>query len=167
MAKKKGKGKALIFGFLILAICTVGALGILGIIPIPGLSPKKNKGALALYGQGMYNQGMLGTKAEKPVAKRETPKPKDSQAKPVVKKTEAPKTDPSQGQKKLAKLWNEMEIDKLVAIVANWKDEELAPVLNRMDPEKASQLLASLKPDRASKLSKAIQTEAAKLVTLN
>ena len=114
----------------------------------------------------MYNGGLMGTKTEAPEPKPNA-KPKPAVTKPVAKKVESPKTDPSQGQKKLARLWNEMEIDKLVGIVANWKDDELAPVLNRMDAEKASQLLAALKPERASKLSKAIQAEAAKLVTMN
>lgn len=74
---------------------------------------------------------------------------------------EAP-PDPLSGQKALAKLWNTMEASALVAIVADWSDDDLALQLSVMKADKVAELLAALKPERASKISKLLQKAATK-----
>lgn len=74
---------------------------------------------------------------------------------------EAP-SDPLSGQKALAKLWNTMEASALVAIVADWSDDDLALQLSVMKADKVAELLAALKPERASKISKLLQKAATK-----
>lgn len=133
----------------------VVAAGILGVINVPGLSPKKRVPPV-LYGEA----------PEVVVKVKSTPEPAPSlsivkrKPKPAAPEADAVITDSSQGAKKLAKVWNEIDTAKLVEIAKKWKDDELAQVLASMDPAKSSALLAQMSADRAATLSAAIQKEA-------
>ncbi len=84
--------------------------------------------------------------------KKATPAPKA-----VVKKP-----DDEAGNSKVAKLWNEMDVAKLKAIVADWKEADLVRVLLKMDGEKVTELLSTIDAKKASALSHAVQKEVAK-----
>jgi flagellar motility protein MotE (MotC chaperone) len=128
----------LIVGPLLLIGSVVG-LGVMGIIPIPGLSPAKKKNhAAALYTE----------QKEMPVVKKEPPKTEpEKPAGPNLEK----------GRQELAKVWNELEPAAIVAIVDKWTDEDVAQQLRYLDTEKSAAVLALLKPERASKVSKVLQ----------
>jgi hypothetical protein len=118
-----------------------------GVINIPGLTPKKAKPA-ALYGEPTLPT--VPPKDVKPAPKRPSPTVKvDAVAKDAVK-----------GAKKLASLWNNLPVEKLVELAAAYSDDELARVVLVMDPEKASELLAGLEAKRAAALSKQVQDKA-------
>ena len=146
--KKKGPLIAMIVAPLVLGGGVVGA-ALTGAVNIPGLTPKKAKPPTG-YGE---------KKDEKPVAKKPTAPPVEDPP-PTAK---APTTDPELGAKKLAQLWNNVETAKLVAIAKGYRDDDLAPILVKMDPEKVAEVLAAIEPARATKLSQQIQSEASVL----
>jgi flagellar motility protein MotE (MotC chaperone) len=70
------------------------------------------------------------------------------------------------GQQKVAQLWAEMGVDPLLKIIADWKNEDLAPILSKMDNEKVTKLLEAMAEKdakRASMLTKAVQSQASKV----
>ncbi len=152
----------------VLVVGGVVAVALLGAINIPGLTPKKHKGP-SLYGEaavGQYAENTPAPKATEPEpanvdapGQPAPPPPVKKAAKPV-----APTTDPEAGNKKLAKLWNEMKPEELAKVVEQgWSEAELAQVFNKMEPDKAAKVLALMKPAQASKVSRELQKEAAKL----
>ncbi len=145
--------KALLVVIPLLLIGGVAGLGLMGIINIPGLTPKKKLGKNLYAAESLY-----GEKKDEVAEKPKKKKPK----KPlVIAKVEAPKPDLIKGSKKIAKLWNEMEPKQVIAIAKDWKELDFARVLSNMEGTKASAILAELEPARASRLSREIQKLAA------
>jgi hypothetical protein len=122
----------------------VVGLAFLGMINIPGITPQKKVAKKQ--------------EAQAPPASKETiPGPAPTTGAPVAKKQPEPETDPEKGHKKLANLWMEVPTEDLAKIVAAWKDEDLAPVLSKMDPGKVAEVLVKLGDKRASRISREIQ----------
>jgi hypothetical protein len=147
----------------VVIIAIIAGLAFSGVIDIPGISPKKAaKNAVAAYTD--KDEKLAENKpATPPPAKKEEPK-KDAPKAPAVPK------DPEQGADALAAVWNEIPVNELMKITANWKDEDLTKVLMHMETEKVAQLLQLMaagdqgakvdpKPERASKLSKILQDQ--------
>lgn len=164
--EKKPKGKGGLKKVLLITLPIVMLLGggvaavFLGLVKIPGVRlPFGPKPAAVANKDPKKDKPKVAT--TKPVPKVTPP----VQTPPAVsvRATPVPTTDPSVGVKKVAKLWNELEPDKLQLIIADWKDPDAATVLAKMDPERVADLLAMLPPKRASALSRAIQREASKL----
>jgi len=133
--------------FIVLPLILVGGgvvgAAMMGVVNIPGLTPAKKKSlAAAQYAE---------TKEEEPVAQRKDPEPEASIV-PVE-----PPPDMEKGRRALAKLWNEIETTQIIAISADWKDDDLAEQLRYLAPDKVSEILEAMKPERASKMSKMIQ----------
>ena len=66
----------------------------------------------------------------------------DANNAPVEEAVEPKKESPEsikQGATKLAEVWDEMPADKLSKVTAKWKPDELAIVLNEMDPAKVAE----------------------------
>lgn len=124
-----------------------------GVINVPGLSPKKAKPPV-LYGESKDK------KDEKP-AEKAPEKPK--QQKPPTPTKPPQPTDPEQGAKKLAGLWNSVSTDKLLEIIKQFKDNELAPVFVVMDPEKVSEVMSAMDPKRSATLSRELQKVASQI----
>ncbi len=142
----------------VLLIGGVVGAGMMGVIEIPGLSPQKKKPPLP-YGEA--GADVVKKEAPKADPKPETKSDQKTEApKTATVKQDPPKPDLDKGAKKLAKLWNSMQPDKILAMADKWKDPELARVLGFMEVEKAATVLSQMKPDRASKLSQAIQLAA-------
>jgi hypothetical protein len=130
----------------------VGA-GFMGLINIPGITPKKP-----------VKKAMYGEQKEPPEAARSAPTPPSTPPLAPVRPAraaESPAPDLEKGAKRVARLWNELPAEQLVAIAAPWRDDELALVLMSMDGEKAAAVLGRLDAPRASRLSRAIQRLAA------
>ncbi|HJP82939.1 MAG TPA: hypothetical protein VJ835_05485 [Fimbriimonadaceae bacterium] len=70
---------------------------------------------------------------------------------------------PEKGERKLAKLWNELEAPSLVAITKDWKDTDIAAILNRMDAAKVAEFLSIADPKKASSISRELQKIASKV----
>lgn len=127
----------------------VGGAIYFGVIKIPGLA--------------------IGTQPVKKEDKKEaivkkSPPPAAAPLKtpaPKVEKAIPPKPDPAKGYVKLATVWEGMEPEKLKEVVATWRDDDLAAVLNKMDEDKVSALLALMDPKKSSTVMKAMQTKAA------
>jgi hypothetical protein len=122
--------KKLLFIGLPILILGVGAgLVLTGVVKIPGVNTKKQSAkANQLYTE-QKEPAKVVKKDPPPVKeqpKKETPPPK-VEAEVVVEKK------PELGDKKLAKLWNELDAPVLKDIVKDWKDAELAAILIRMD----------------------------------
>ena len=71
--------------------------------------------------------------------------------------------DADLGRKKAAKLWNEMSVDSLAAMVDKYKGADLPRILAIMDVSKVAKVLEKLGPAKAAKLTKDIQREASKV----
>ncbi len=156
--KKKGK-KGLIIGLVLLVVFiaagAVAGLAMAGKINIPGLTPKKKAPPTAAG---------AAKPADKPKA-TEPPKPEEDPADNAPAKDPAPTTKvvDKAGAEKLAGVWNEMPAAKLADVVADWKPDDLAMVMNEMDDDKSALLLAALKPGIASKVSSALKTLASQV----
>jgi hypothetical protein len=154
---KKKKGKlGLILGVLIPLLLVGGGAGLVmtGVVKIPGVAVKKPGG-------GQYGEGAADPKVGKDtVAQKEEPKPKPkprpTPPKPAVRVT-TPKTDPEEGARKLAKVWNNIPPTQLVRIASGYKDDELARVLSVMDAEVVAQILALFEPARAVRVSRELE----------
>ena len=130
-----------------------------GMINIPGVTPKKK--VTAMYGEGKDAAPAASDSAPAVSSSEPEPEASTSTSEPVPVPTE----DPKLGQSKVAALWNEMDVASLVKTIEDWKDEELAPILNAMNTEKVTELLqkmAGSDAKRASRLTKALQAEASK-----
>lgn len=140
---KPKKGKGLIIGIAVLVVLLLGGGG-------AGFAMFKKIGPFAVKA--------APPKAEKPkgVAKKAPPKAVDPPPS-TVREVPPPTIDPEEGATKLAKLWNEVETPKLLAIAKDWKDPELARVATKMDPGKVAEVLGALPPKRASSLSREMQ----------
>lgn len=174
MAKPKKKGKkgliiGLAVGFVLLSAGGVVGAAFMGLINIPGLTPKKQTASLYGEGDDLYGEGTeLATNTEDPGAdsleeRTEEIKPEEIDE-PEIKVTtppepEEPETDPEVGAKKLAKVWNEIKPDKLAPIVAEYKEEDLARVLTKMDASKVAKLMAELDPKLAARVSKEMEAQ--------
>lgn len=141
--------------FIVLPVVLIGggAVGaaMMGVINIPGLTPAKKKSAAT----AQYTE----EKEAEPMVENSPP---EEEMPPAPIAEAEPPPDLEKGRRGLAKLWNEMEVPTLIAIVADWKDEELAAQLRYLEPEKTAELLSGLKPGRASKLSRLLQEIVAK-----
>jgi flagellar basal body-associated protein FliL len=129
---------------LLLAGGAVFALAKMGKINIPGLTPKKT-----------------------PAKKTAPPKVEVKKVEPPKKKVVPPAKpkathmiDAEKGAKKLAKVWNELPVDNVLASIKEWKAPELARVIVSMEPEKAAALMAKLEPKRLDEVSREIQRQA-------
>jgi flagellar motility protein MotE (MotC chaperone) len=144
---------------ILLPILLLGAgagLALTGVINIPGISPKAKAKATQLYTEATDTK-VAEKKLEKPaviVPKKENPKPPKVDASVLVE------NKPEVGQKKLAKLWNEIEAPALISLVKDWKDNEVAGIFMKMDSAKVAEVLGSLDPKRASAISRELQKQA-------
>lgn len=149
--------KILIIGLPLLIVGgggTVFTLGKLGIVNIPGVTPPKK-----------VAKAEKEKKATQTAAKKPKKRPAEPEIEATVKPVE-PQTNPNQGHAKIAKLWNEMEVGVLKSLTADWKDSDLAPILQRMDNTKVAEfisLIAEKDAKRADRITKALQTEASKI----
>lgn len=147
---KKGKLK-LVLGLAVplVVLGAVAGLGAAGIVKIPGLSKKP-----PVQNYGEKDDKLPKVKIEEAKDPQDdAPKPKP----PAKPKNIQPEPDPELGAKKLADVWNNIPTEKLVLIVAEYKDADLALVVSKMDREKTAEVLAALEPKRAAKLSKALE----------
>jgi len=163
MAKKK---PVFLIGALVPLVVggAVVGLAMTGTIKIPGLTPQK--AAANIYGQAnLYGESQAGgdalaieseAKAKEETEGEKVPKPPAAPPKLAIT-TEEPATDPDAGAKKLAKLWNVMETTTLKEIAPQFKDQELALIVSKMETEKAAALLAVMDPKRAAIISREIQ----------
>jgi len=166
--------KKLLFILLPVILLAVGAaLVMMGVVKIPGLNLGPQKKAAQLYaGDKDPKTGAPKTDPAKTDAKTDagTPKTDPTKADPTKVATNKPPaqkptdpafdTKPDQGAKKLAKLWNEMEPTALKDITKDWKEKDLAAVLNKMDNGKVAEFLGILDAKRASNLSRELQKQA-------
>ncbi len=146
--------KVIIILLPILILGTVAGLAFTGIVNIPGITPKAKKKATQLYSETNDPKVAEKKKSTEPKAIPSKPTPPTLTAKVVTE------TKPEVGEKKLAKLWNEIEAPALIAMVKDWKDEEVAKIFIKMDASKVAEVLGSLEPKRASAISRALQKQA-------
>ena len=147
--KKKGK-KGLVIGlivFLLLAAGGVVGTAFVGILKIPGITPKK----LLAKNSKLYGE----SKDKKPakVAIIPTPKVIVKKEKPKPKPQPTTKFDPIVGAQRVADVWSLMDTTKLVEVAKSWKDADLARVIVQMDETKAAELLTLFDPKKASEIS--------------
>ena len=152
--------KLLILIIPVVLLATGVALALMGIIKIPGLTPKGKARAASLYTES--KDPKVEEAKTPPATAATTPKKVDPAKKPPAQKpqTALATNQPEAGQKKLAKLWNELEAKSLKDVTKDWKDQDLAPVLLKMDSGKVAEYLALIDPKRASSLSKELQKQA-------
>lgn len=148
--------KLIIILIPIILLGTGAGLALTGIIKIPGITPKAKAKATQLYTESPETK-VVDTKPE---AAAPAPAKKPIAKPPKVEADILVENKPEAGQKKVAKLWNEIEAPALVAMVRDWKDPELAGILIKMDAAKVAELLSALDPKRASSISRELQKQA-------
>lgn len=137
---------------LVVLIGGVLAAAMTGRINIPGLTPKKAKPAL------------YGEQPEEPAPLRPPVIDEPEEAEPPAPTVQPASTsDPERGAKRLARIWNDIEIDALTKIAEKYSDDDVARVVVNMDGEKASELIARLGPDRGAAISRAIERNASRV----
>lgn len=148
--------KAIVILVPVLLIGGVGGAAFMGVIKIPGITPKA-KLAANLYGEGT---DLYAPDADTEVKIDATVEPSEPAAPPVAKKPEEvpevpePVLDPELGAKKLAKVWNALSTEDLMAVSATFKDDELALVLSKMEVEKVAALVGEMDPKRGASVSR-------------
>lgn len=158
--------------FIIVPILLVGGIigaGFVGVVPIPGITPKKaDAKAGAMYGEAEDSaiQEDQNVKTEEPISEvpvneQGTVGGEETSEPPAVTVTSEqasePARDPIKGAKALAKYWDEIEVTKLIAITETYSESELAQVLYFMQKKKVAELLTRVSAERASKLSRELQ----------
>lgn len=141
----------------LLLIGTAAALAFLGIINVPGITPHKKQKPVAKSADRPAPAPVVAKKEpEQSKAVTPTPAPVVVAAKPKPEQVQ----DRDQGARTLAKLWNEVDSKKLVDLVKDWKDVEVARVFAQMDPDKVAEVLGQMEAKRASKISTEVEKEA-------
>jgi hypothetical protein len=149
------KGFLIALPVLVLAIGAGLVMG--GIIKIPGLGPKAKPKAKAAQ---LYTEAKDPKLVEKKATSPPPVLPKKTTPPPTADTAVLVENKPEVGQKKLAKLWNEIEVPALKDLIKDWKDPELAAVLMRMDSAKVAELLGVMDAKRASAISRELQKQA-------
>ena len=147
--KEKGK-KGLVIGLVVFFLLAAGGVvgtAFVGILKIPGITPKK----LLAKNKKLYGEDKDSKKTA--VAKISPSKPQVSKAKPMRKPKPTTRLDQVAGAQRVADVWSEMEPNKLAAVAKTWKDSDLARVIAQMDEAKAAELLSLLDPQKASNIS--------------
>lgn len=138
---KPGK-LALVLG-LPIALGGIGfALGRLGYVSIPGITPPAPEAQEEEQPE------------QPPVEMIDFAPEQEEAAQPSVPPVQ---TDEEQGAKTLARVWNDIDARQLLPVAERYRDQELAQVLLVMESKKTAELLALMPPDRAAKLSQEIQ----------
>lgn len=163
MAKSKGKMILILPVLLILIGGGVFGAAKMGMIKIPGITPKKLVGMYGnskMYGDTKDPKLATDTKPKEAPAPKPKPKPIAKKPKPTVR------IDPALGEEAVAELWSSMDPPKVVAILGDWDDTSAAKVLRNMDAKKSAAILTLLDTKRASKITKQIQIQSSR-VALN
>lgn len=157
--------------FIIVPILLIGGtLGaaFIGVVNIPGVTPKKAEAKKQEPAQENLpteeteptDQSGEGAAIEDPgLASQSGP------AQPLQEQPQQQVTDPAQGAKALAKIWDEIETSKLLPITDTFKESDLAQVLFYMKKDKVANVLGAVDADRAAKLSRELQRLASVVVT--
>jgi hypothetical protein len=143
---------------VVVVLAAVVACGVMGIIPIPGLSPEKKK-SQAAKAYAPDEESPAPEAAPLLASQQPLPDTPQAQATPTAASEEF-EIDPYTGQKKLAKVWGKVEPAVIAQIVKDWSEDDLARQLFAMPPAQAGELLtqvAARDPKRASSVSKKLQ----------
>lgn len=158
--KKKGKGKLLIFVLLAVLLLGGGGFGALAYLgKIPGIS----LGKPLAKGKSPAKKGET-EKESKPTAQKPTAA-KAPSAKPAAKpdpeplQIDPPKSLPDldKGAKTVARIWERIDPEKVVEMASNYKDPQLARILNKMDMKKSAAILGIMDAKRAALLSQEME----------
>ncbi len=148
--------------FIVVPILLIGgALGaaFMGVINVPGITPKKTAAAKSAPEEQPATDDESTATDE--VEDQQVSADTGTQSPPAEPLRSAaqpkPNTDPEQGAKALAKYWDEIDIAKLIPITETYKESELAQVLYFMQKSKVAELLSSVSSDRAARLSRELQ----------
>lgn len=140
--------KALMIVVPILVVGGVLGAGFMGVLNIPGLTPKKAQAkAQAQYGEPTDPATAVS---------EETEQAEEPTAGSTVVASDV-ETDAQQGTTAIAKIWAELPPKKVIEISGEYKDDELATILLAMPRENVATILGQLPADKAAKLSKEMQ----------
>ncbi len=140
--------KFAIIGFVVLALAgaTVGVLGFLGVVKIPGITPKKTA---ATKKQLAPQEAAKTVPPKRPSAVAAKPK---SPGKSVVKPPA--RVDPEAEKKidRLASMYEQLPAEEAGPIFAKLPDALVEKLLRKMDDRQAGKVLLVLGTQRAAKL---------------
>ncbi|HEY3781305.1 MAG TPA: hypothetical protein VGL56_09495 [Fimbriimonadaceae bacterium] len=154
---------AIILPILIIGGAVVG-LAFMGVLKIPGLTPKKlmnakGKGKGTVVTNAPVTPPPSGDKGSSDAPKK---KPADA---PTPKVASAPiKLDPDQGAEQLAIIWNQLDPSKFKDLLKDWKDPEVARVFLKMKPDIVAGILAVMDMKRASNISKLMEKQSSVVI---
>lgn len=141
--------------FIVVPILLVGgAFGAakMGVIQVPGISPKKVEAKKQDPEQKQAEEKAQGQEEEQVQEQVQ----EQEQAPTTAPVTETP-TDPEAGAKALAKYWDAIPTNKLIPITDTYSEKDLALVLQFMQKPKVAEIMGAIDADRAANLSRELQ----------
>jgi len=169
MAKgsKSGKSKKGLI-FIIIGVLVLGGGGFfgaafMGILKIPGITPKsklaKKAPAVTPEAKAAAEKAAAEKKKAEEAAKlaAAAPPPEEEEVAPPPE----PEPDLKKGAEAIAEIWNGLPEAKIVEISKSWAIEDVARVLPLLDSKKAAGVLGLMDVKRASDVSEEIQRQAA------
>jgi hypothetical protein len=148
--------------FIIVPILLVGGTfgaAKMGVVQIPGVSPKKVEAKKPAEGEpkAEQEQEQLNDQTD-PSDVTDPADLTDPATMPVTdpQPTEPP-TDAEAGAKALAKYWDAIPTNKLIPITDTYTERDLALVLQYMQKPKVAEIMGAIDADRAANLSRELQ----------
>jgi hypothetical protein len=136
---------------------TIGA-AYMGVIQVPGVTPKKAEAAKTEEAQPTEEEATQEESASQTTEDFQSSAPSSpDQSELPNSRTSEQAPNAAQGAKALAKYWDEISIQKLIPITDAYGERDLAQVLFFMQRTKVAELLSSVTAERAAKLSRELQ----------
>ncbi len=146
--------------FIVVPILLIGGAlgaGFMGVINIPGVTPRKAPIVKKeTTEQPTADDESTATDAVEDQQVTADP-PTTGQSGSATPRTDDPNMDAEQGAKALAKYWDEIDVAKLIPITETYREHELAQVLFFMQKAKVAELLSTVDAERAARLSRELQ----------
>jgi hypothetical protein len=148
--------------FIIVPILLVGGTfgaAKMGVVQIPGVSPKKVEAKKLAEGEQAPEQEQEPEQEPEPEQQADLTDPAtmpSTDPQPTEPQTDPP-TDPEAGAKALAKYWDAIPTNKLIPITDTYTERDLALVLQYMQKPKVAEIMGAIDADRAANLSRELQ----------
>lgn len=143
--------------FIIVPILLVGgAFGAakMGVVQIPGISPKK---VVAKKQEPEKEQELAQEQGQQPEQPQGQEQVQEQDLAPTTQPITETPTDPEAGAKALAKYWDAIPTNKLIPITDTYTEKDLALVLQFMQKPKVAEIMGAIDADRAANLSRELQ----------
>lgn len=124
--------KGVLIAVPILILAVLGGLVAGGVIKLPFMAKKPAK----MYGEAKDAKLAKSKEKPKPIVVKPAPKPAPA--------TPAPRFEPVRGDRRLAKVWNQMEPADVLRLTDGWNERDLVGVMLAMNDPQVAALLTEM-----------------------